>query len=69
MSAKETEPQEMCVPEDEACSLYADGMAALEFVEAGMKENPVVGLLNPGLESKIKASKRKLKALKKKWDF
>ena len=69
MIEKKTEPEEMCIPENEACDLYAEGMAALDFVEAGMKENPIVALLNPALENKIKATRRKLKALKKKWKF
>jgi len=69
MTPKEVESEKMCIPEDKACQLYVDGMAAMDFVESGMKENPIVGLLNPGLENKIKATRRKLRALKKKWDF
>jgi len=69
MSDNQDKQSGMCVSVDKACQLYADGMAAMDFVEAGMEENPIVGLLNPGLENKIKATRRKLKALKKKWDF
>ena len=69
MTDNNPEPEKMCVSTDKACSLYADGMAAMDFVEAGMKENPIVALLDPGLEGKIKATRRKLKALKKKWEF
>ena len=69
MTLKEVEGEKMCIPEDEACDLYAAGMDAMDFVEAGMKENPIVALLDPGLEGKIKATRRKLKALKQKWEF
>lgn len=66
----DTKPDgEMCIDADTACLLYDDGMAALDFVEAGLKELRADGMPNPALEARVKASKQKLAAAKRKWRF
>ena len=69
MTPKPVETKELCIPKDEACTHLKYGGEAADYILDELKKLEADGISNPKLKAKATAFKKRLGAVKRKWDL
>lgn len=69
MTPKTKDKADMCVSEEVAQDLLADGEGAMDYLETELGRLAAEGMPQPEIEARVKATKKKLTAIRRKWDL
>jgi len=69
MSAKSSDFRGMCIDPETARNLYGEGLDVITFLEDGIKHLEVEGIPQPDLTVRVTKMKKRLIAIKRKWEF
>lgn len=69
MTPKGKDKADMCVSEETAQNLLGDGEGAMDFIIAELKRLADEGMPQPELAAQVKATRKKLAAIRRKWEL